>query len=162
MPVVFVFAPAQANDTRIYVGFPNRAQDQVNDARLEITDQEIYDAKPDSFGLRQTAVTYSDSDDHPTLDEFEAALFLESTIPDIEPFGYITVPRKKYEDETTVQIDQTVNITSLEQFTRYNQLVLGTEEFRVAIRGRTDLELGILPETTIDFNKVATMKGWSS
>lgn len=145
--------------TRLYVAFPNKAQDQVNDARLEITEQEIYDPTPDSFGLRQTAVTYSDSDDHPTLDEFEAALFLESTLPDIEPFGYITIPRKKYEDKTVVEIDQNVEITSLEQFTQYNQIVLGTEEFRIAVRGRTDLELGALPETTIDFNKVATMKG---
>ena len=149
----------KTNFARLYVAFPKKAQEQVNDARLEITDQEIYDAKPESFGLRQTAVTTSDSDDHPTLDEFEAALFLESTLPDIEPFGYITIPRKKYEDETVVKINQTVEITSLEQFTRYNQIVLGTEEFRIAIRGRTDLELGALPETTIDFNKVATMKG---
>ena len=96
------------------------------------------------------------------MDEFEAALFLESTLPDIEPFGYITIPRKKYEDETVVKIDQMVEITSLEQFTRYNQLVLGSEEFRIAVRGRTDLEISGFPETTIDFNKVATMKGgWS-
>lgn len=143
----------------IYVGYPRRAQKNVNAAELEVISQEIFDPRPDSFRLRQTNMLYSDSDQHPKLDGFRAALFLERTMSDIEPFAFVPIPPAKVSEETRIEIDADVPIASQEQFAAYTQLVLASEEFRVASRGRVGLKVSGLPKTTVNFNKVATMKG---
>jgi hypothetical protein len=103
--------------------------------------------------------TESNSSRHPQLYSFEAALFLEDTLPDIKPFGYVTIPAAKAESEFTTIVDQEMEIVDQEQFARYNSRVLTSETYRVAIRGRIPLKQGGLPKTTVNFNHVIESKG---
>ncbi|KAI9679922.1 MAG: hypothetical protein M1817_004937 [Caeruleum heppii] len=143
----------------IYVGFPNIAQKGVNESTLEIKSMQLTNPTSTSFRLQQEEVLRSDSKYHPQLDSFNASLFLESTLPDIKPFAYVQVPAVKSTGEVSFTLDQVVEIADLEQFTEYTKLVVDSEEYRLAIRGRPVLHQGSFPETTVDYNEVVTLKG---
>jgi len=143
----------------IYVGFPNIAQHDVDDSSLIINSQVVTDPQPSSvhFNLNNTAK--SSSMYHPHLDSFQAALFLENTEPDIQPFGYMTIPATHVQSEFAIIVDQTLNITDMDQFIAYNKLVMNSEVFRVAVRGRVGLHQTGLHKITVNYNKVITMNG---
>jgi len=143
----------------IFVGMPNIAQKSINNARLFLESQEVTSPKPDSVHVRMNTTTESNSSRHPQLYSFRAALFLEDTMPDIKPFGYIEIPAAKAESEFTTIVDQEMEIVDQEQFARYNGMVLASETYRVAIRGRIPLKQGDLPKTTVNFNHVIESKG---
>lgn len=138
---------------------PNIAQSSINKARLTLKSQDVTSPKLGSVHVKMNTTTESNSSRHPQLYSFEAALFLEDTLSDIKPFGYVTIPAVKAESEFTTIIDQDMNITDQEQFARYNGMVLASETYRVAIRGRIPLKEGGLPKTTVDFNHVIESKG---
>jgi hypothetical protein len=117
------------------------------------------DPKPNSIHLQMVTESKSDSPFHPWLDEFKAALFLETTEPNITPFGYITIPRVKANAVSKITVDQVMEITNLDQFAEYNKRVMSGKSYRVAIRGRTGLKEGAFPKTTINFNKVIESQG---
>ena len=141
---------------------PNVAQKNINNARLFLESQEVTSPRPGSVHVKMNTTTESRSSRHPQLYSFEAALFLEDTTPDIKPFGYIQIPDAKAESEFTTIIDQDMEIVDQEQFARYNGMVLASETYRVALRGRLPLKEGRLPKTTVDFNHVIESKGESS
>ncbi|KAF2498399.1 hypothetical protein BU16DRAFT_456144 [Lophium mytilinum] len=143
----------------VYVAIPKTAQHDVNASTLEIQQQIVTDPTPSSVHLKLVTVARSDSSFHPTLDAFDAALFLESTEPSITPFGYVTIPKTKVGHATTIVVDQTLNVTNKDQFMAYTALVIGSDEFRIAVRGRTGLHQKGLSKIDVDYNKVATMKG---
>lgn len=84
---------------------------------------------------------------------------MEDSLPDIKPFGYITIPEVKSESVTQVDVEQDVQITDMDQFVAYNKLVINSEEFRLGLRGRPSVKLSGLPSFDVDYNKVVTMKG---
>lgn len=146
-------------DRSIYVGVPHKGQKEVNKADIEVTYQGISDPQPNSFHLVLNNEVTSTSSYHPTLSSFNASLFLEDTLPDIKPFGYITIPSVKSESETQVDVEQDVEVADMDQFIAYNKLVITSEEFRLAVRGRPSVKLDGLPSFDVDYNKVITMKG---
>ena len=99
---------------------------------------------------------------HPELDSFNASLFLEGTEPDIKPFAFVQVPKTKALPESPITIDQVVPIADLTQFTNYAKLVLASETYRLAIRGRPTLREGSYPAIKVDYNEVVTLKGLNS
>jgi len=143
----------------VYVGFPNIAQDELNQSSLELVSEEVTNPRPDAVSLKIQNVAKSDSMFTPTMDAFQAALFLEDTEPNIKPFGYITIPSLHVQKENPVMIDQELRIIDQEQFARYTTLVMQSETYRLAVRGQTDLHLGALPTTKVNFNKVMTSQG---
>ncbi|OCL01806.1 hypothetical protein AOQ84DRAFT_204035 [Glonium stellatum] len=143
----------------IYVGIPQKAQHDVNASTLEIQEQTVSDPTSSAVHLKLVSVARSDSSFHPTLDAFQAALFLEDTEPNIIPFGYVEIPKTAVEHETTITVDQTLNVTNMDQFIAYNKVVMNSDEFRIAIRGRTGLHQKGLSKINVDYNKVVTMKG---
>jgi hypothetical protein len=143
----------------VYVAIPKKAQRDVNASTLEIQAQIISDPTPSSVHLKLVNIARSDSSFHPTLDEFEAALFLETTEPEITPFGYVTIPKTRVSHETTIVVDQTLTVTNMDQFIAYNKLVMGSDVFRIAVRGRTGLHQKGLSKIDVDYNKVVTMNG---
>ena len=147
---------------RIFVGMPKIAQDSINDARLTLESQEVTSPRQGAVHVKMNTTTESNSSRHPQLYSFKAALFLEDTLPDIKPFGYIEIPGSKAKSEFTTIIDQDMEIVDQEQFARYNGLVLGSETYRVGLRGRIPLMEGSLPKTTVDFNHVIESKGKQS
>jgi Protein of unknown function (DUF3712) len=144
---------------RVYVGFPNIAQKQVDKSTLEVKSMVITNPTGHSFQIQQDALLHSSSIFTPTLDGFPVALFLENTEPNIKPFAYLQLPPVHSSKSTPVNIDQTVNITDMDQFSEYTKAVMNSETLRVALRGRTVLHLGRLPATSVDYNEVLTCKG---
>jgi hypothetical protein len=144
---------------RIFVGMPNIAQNGINDAQLFMQSQTVTNPTPNSVHLNMVTISKSKSPFHPWLDEMKAALFLEDTLPDIKPFGYITIPRVKATATAMITVDQVLEIADVDQFAAYNLRVMQSNEYRVAVRGRTGLKEGSFPKTTINFNKVITSKG---
>jgi len=159
------FAVARSNlgieltASRVYVGFPNIAQKQVNKSTLEVTSMMVTNPTDHSIQIQQNAFLHSSSIFTPTLDGFPVALFLENTEPNIKPFAYLQLPPVHSSKSTPVNIDQTVNITDMDQFSEYTKLVMNSETLRVALRGRTVLHLGRLPATSVDYNEVLTFQG---
>ncbi|KIW04146.1 uncharacterized protein PV09_04954 [Verruconis gallopava] len=143
----------------VFVGIPNIAQKAINEASLTLESQVVTFPQPDSIHVMMNTTVTNPSSYHPQLYSFQAALFLEDTEPDIKPFGYIEIPAAKAESTFSSIINQQMNITDQEQFARYNQLVLSSETYRVALRGRIPLKEGGLPKTTVNFNHVVESKG---
>ncbi|OJD29288.1 pre-mrna processing factor 4-like protein [Diplodia corticola] len=143
----------------IYVGVPHKGQDELNKADVQVIRQEITDPQPNSFHLVLNNNVTSTSSYHPTLSSFNGSLFLEDSLPDIKPFGYITIPEVKSESEVQVDVEQDVEVADMDQFIAYNKLVISSEEFRLGLRGRPSVKLDGLPSFDVDYNKVVTMKG---
>ena len=143
---------------RIYVGFPNIAQDGINDSSLEIQSLIITDPTPSSFHLEQTAIVGSNNSYHPRLDAFNASVGLDGTNT---PYAYIELPAIHATKEATSYVNQTVRITNSDAFENYNMQVLGSSEYKVDVKGKTKLHEMRFPTTTVNYNKKATMKGKS-
>ncbi|OCK81039.1 hypothetical protein K432DRAFT_392540 [Lepidopterella palustris CBS 459.81] len=143
----------------IFVAIPHKAQHDVNSSTLEVQSQEVTDPTPSSVHLRLVSVVRSNSSYHPYLDAFRGALFLEDTEPSITPFGYVEIPKLNVQHEATSVVDQVMTINNMDQFIAYNKLVVNSDEFRIAVRGRTGLHQKGLPKINVDYNKVVTMKG---
>jgi hypothetical protein len=144
---------------RVYVGGQQKAQGELNKATLEVAYQGVSHPTPDSFYLSLNTDVVSHSSHHPDLEAFNASLFLEATEPNITSFGSITIPEVHVEAEFPVSVDQYVSITNMDQFIAYNKLAFNSEEFRLALRGKTAVKLSGLPKYNVDYNKVVTMKG---
>ncbi|KAI9784120.1 MAG: hypothetical protein M1839_002624 [Geoglossum umbratile] len=142
-----------------YVGLPNIAQAQVNKSTLEVKNMIVIEPTKNSVRLQQEAFLHSSSIFTPTLDAFPVALFLENTEPNIKPFAYLQLPRVHSSKSTPVNLDQTVSITDIDQFSEYTKAVMNNEKVRLALRGRTVLRLGKLPPATVNYNEVLEFNG---
>lgn len=76
-----------------------------------------------------------------------------------KPYAYIEVPAINAQKVSTTLVNQTVQITDLDQFSAYNTLVLSNEKLGLSIHGKTPLHEMAFPATTVDYKKVVTMKG---
>ncbi|KAF1812396.1 hypothetical protein P152DRAFT_466711 [Eremomyces bilateralis CBS 781.70] len=143
----------------IFVAFPKIAQKEVNKAEVVLVSEVVTDPTPDSVQLKLVSRVLSDSKYHPKIDAFEAALYLEDTLPDIIPFVYVTIPEMISKSDVTAVVEQRVTIANQEQFARYNKLALASEKFNIGLQGRPKIHVGKLPVTTVDFNKIVESKG---
>ena len=75
----------------VYVGLPNIAQHDINQSELYIEEQIVSNPRPDLVHLKMKNKVRNKGMFTPTLDPFNASLFLENTEPNIKPFGYITI-----------------------------------------------------------------------
>ncbi|QDS68416.1 hypothetical protein FKW77_010783 [Venturia effusa] len=155
----FIIGTVLVNILIIYVGMPNIAQKGIDDSKLYLKSQVVTNPRSGAVHVRMVTDAENKNIFKPTLDEFKAALFLENTLPDIKPFGYVTIPRLHAGSLETITIDQELEIADPQQFALYNIAVLNSETYRVAIRGRTNLHLGAFPVVKVNFNKVITSKG---
>ncbi|KAI9813117.1 MAG: hypothetical protein M1827_004337 [Pycnora praestabilis] len=157
--IVFVIVLLVITLPVVFVGYPHIAQDGVNDSTLEVQSIVFTNPTSDSFHLQQNGMIYSNNSYHPQLDSFNASFFLEDTEPNIKPFAYIQLPAVHATNQAPCNVNQTVHIADLAQFTAYTAMVLKSAEYRMAIRGRTGLHEMRFPETTVNYNKVLTLKG---
>ncbi|KAI9720411.1 MAG: hypothetical protein M1812_002917 [Candelaria pacifica] len=142
----------------VYVAYPKIAQDGVNDSTLEIQSMSLTNPTTDSFDLELKTVVRSDNQYHPNLDAFNASLYINNT--DGKPFSYIQIPAVHATKEALSISNQTVNIADFSsQFADYAGVVLGSEQYNLIVKGRTDLHEMKFPTTTVDYNKQVTLKG---
>jgi hypothetical protein len=140
----------------VYVGYPNIAQDDINDSTLRVESMVISDPKPESFQLDQKQTIGSGSVFHPKIYEFEAEVSLQGS----PPFATATVPEVvSAKDNTPVHIQQRLDLTDPDQFAAFSTAVMMNEEFNLGVYGRPDLKLGALPKIDVKYNKTVTMKG---
>ena len=143
----------------LFVGFPKIAQSQLNSAKFELLSQRVWNPTPEQVYLHMETLTTSHSQYHPRLDAFNTSLFLESTEPNIVPFGYVQSPATQVLSQTHIIIEQAMTIANMEQFIAYNKLVFMSETYRVGVRGKTLLHEGSYPATKVNFDKIVTSKG---
>lgn len=142
---------------RIYVAFPRISQNGIDDSTLEIQSLTLSDPTPESFHLEQTAIVGNDNAYHPRLDAFNVSLSVDG--PEPRPYAYVELPALHATRKATAYFNQTVQITDLDAFMNYNSITLNDEEVKVAVRGRTALHEMRFPTTTVNYNKVVSLKG---
>ncbi|EDN08231.1 predicted protein [Histoplasma mississippiense (nom. inval.)] len=140
----------------IYVGYPHIAQRDVNRSTLTIDSMEITDPSPESFSIKIEQTIGSKSNFHPQLDAFNATVTIAGSK---SPFVTLEVPPVKAVDGAKSTINQRVT-PNMDAFTDYAILVMKSEKLDLEIDGKTGLREGSLPKTTVDYNKVITMKGF--
>ncbi|KAJ9656055.1 hypothetical protein H2198_005215 [Neophaeococcomyces mojaviensis] len=114
---------------------------------------------PESVTFSFDQTLYTSSKYHPTLYPFNASFYL---LDSQMPFASIQTPQIQATNGTKSTVPpQQVNITHMDEFTKYVLLALASEEFTVALRGEGDLKQGSLPKTSVDYDKNITMKGLS-
>ncbi|OJD15190.1 hypothetical protein AJ78_04553 [Emergomyces pasteurianus Ep9510] len=144
----------------IYVAYPNMAQRDVNKSTLTIDSMEITDPAPDAFRIRVVQTIGSKSKYHPNLDAFNATVALAGANTTL--FA-LQAPAVKAVDGAKSTIDQRISLDGhVGAFTDYSIRVMKSETVQLEINGRTGLREGSLPKTTVDYNKLITMKGLNS
>lgn len=138
------------------MGYPNIAQDQVNDSTLNITSMIIADPTPDSFRLIQTQVLGSKSSFHPKIYSFLASVSLAGAA---RAFTSVQVPEVTSRDGVEISMNQTVDLSNADAFGDFAKSVMLQEEVQLEISGRPQLQQGSLPKTTVNYDKTVTMKG---
>jgi len=119
----------------------------------------ITDPTAHSLHLQQHSVIRSSSSLHPLLDAFNATLSLRDDKLGRSPFASVELPAVHATAETPVDVDQTVQIANLDQYGDFVKVVLASEKFKLAVDGKTGLHQSGLPATSVDYNKVVTLKG---
>lgn len=146
----------RVNQTRIFVGYPRIAQDQVTKSTLNITHMEISNPSPDSFHLFQTQVIGSKSSFHPVIYSFAAAVSLAGAS---SPFGSVTVPQVKAEDGASLRVDQDVRLSDKGAFRNFAKAALLNETFALNVYGRSKLRQGALQKVGVVYDKTVRVKG---
>jgi hypothetical protein len=141
---------------------PRIAQHGVDESWLEMTDIQFLDPTPDQVTLTQKAILHSPSIFTPTLDPFNATLWLvtNGTFAS-EPMNVLEMPRihALHPKSNASVIGQTVNILSLDQITEYATQVLTEKNISTALTGKTILHEGKLPTVNINYNTTAHYAG---
>lgn len=140
----------------IYVAYPKVAQSSVNDSTLHVVSESILNPAPDSFDLTLKSELETSAKYHPTLDAFEASLYLEDS--DV-PFISFTTPALKADNGSQSDVQQRVQIENMAAFTKYTMVALGSDTYNVYLRGNGGLKQGSLPKTNVDYNQKIEMKG---
>ncbi|EEQ32924.1 hypothetical protein McanMca71_003657 [Microsporum canis] len=140
----------------IFVAYPKLAQNDVSDSTLSIADMQTTSPAPDSLHVKVTQVIGSKSKYHPTLDPFEAKVYLAG---EQQHFMILHTPQVKADDGVKVLIDEDVHIDNQDAFSGFSKAVMLSEELELLVVGKTKLKLGGLQKTDVDYNKTVTLKG---
>ncbi|KAK5948738.1 hypothetical protein OHC33_010161 [Knufia fluminis] len=145
----------------IYVAYPKVARRAADRSTLQVTSMTIQNPTPDSVELGFTQMVNNPTKYEPTLYPFNASFYMLDNA-DNPPFASIRTPKiTKAANGTESEVPlQRVNITHMDEFTRYVLLALGSEEFTVALRGHGGLSTSSLPKTNVNYDKNITLKGF--
>jgi hypothetical protein len=141
---------------------PRIAQHGVDDTTLEFTELKFLDPTPDSLSLSQTGIVHNPITYTPTLDPFNASLYLVTNNTFAQDrIMQITIPQihAMHPTSQSTVVSQTVHIENMDQLTDYSTQVLKNEWIETALTGKTKLHLGKLPVVTVDFNSTSKYKG---
>lgn len=119
----------------------------------------ILDPTPESVELTVVERLWTNSSHHPTLYPFNASLYLLDSPKNLSFASIETTKTKAHNNATVVVGPQRVNVTHLDEFTKFVLMVAASEEFTYALRGHGDLKEGGLPKVHVDYDKNITMKG---
>jgi hypothetical protein len=147
---------------RVYVAMPKIAQNGVNDSSLQFTELDFLNPTEDSITLTQRGILFSPSIFTPTLDSFNASLYLvtNGTLA-AEPMMYIPMPSiHALHPQGNVSIEsQIIPIANLDRLTDFATAVLADEYITTALSGSTNLHEGAFPVVNVNYNSQSTYKG---
>jgi cytoskeletal protein RodZ len=146
----------------VYVAMPKIAQHGVDESSIEFTEVDFLNPTSESIVLTQKAILHSPSMYTPTLDAFNASLWLLTNgVFGPTPMMYIPMPQihALHPQSSSGIVGLNVSIANLEQVTEYATTVLTKEYVETALTGRTKLHEGALPTTWINYNSSTTYKG---
>lgn len=140
---------------------PKIAQKGVSESSIEFLALKFMNPTPNSILLTQDAVLHSPSIYTPTLDPFNASLYLVTNGKFAsEPITYIPMPRiHVVHPQIGANLTQTVPIYNVDSITNYAISVLGLKNVTTALTGRTKLHEGKLPVIDINYNSTSTYPG---
>jgi len=146
----------------VYVGLPRIAQNNVDDSSLELTDLEFLAPTPDTVVLTQKAILHSPSIFTPTLDAFNATLWLvtNGTFA-AAPLNMLEMPKihALHPKSNATVLNQDVALLNQDQIVDYVTQVLTKKTVSTALTGKTILRLGELPSTKINYNTTLAYAG---
>jgi hypothetical protein len=141
---------------------PRIAQSGVNKSKLELTDMEFLNPTPNTVTLTQKAILHSPSIYTPTLDPFNASLWLvtNGTFASA-PMNQLLMPtiHATHPTSNASVIGQTVAIENQDQITEFAKQLLTQVNVTTALTGKTKLHEGHLPVLNINFNTTVTYAG---
>ncbi len=141
---------------------PQIAQHGVDETSIEFTELKFLDPAPDSLSLSQTAIIHNPIIYTPTLDSFNASLYLLTNDTFAQDrIMQITIPQihAMHPTSQSTIVGQTVHAENMDQLTDYSIQVLKNEWIETALTGTTKLHLGKLPVATVKFNTTSKYKG---
>ena len=141
---------------RVYVAYPHKAQDAINNSRLVATQMAILNPAPNSFDLQLSDMFLTNSSLKSQLDPFLASFSLTESSP---AFVKFQVPAIEAQNGSEAHIADRVDIANMDEWDKYTQVVLGSEEYSIYLKGRGGLKFGSLPKTTVNYDKKVTVKG---
>lgn len=115
-----------------------------------------------SITLTQRGILYSPSIFTPTLDSFNASLYLvqDGTLA-TDPMMIIQMPSiHALHPQGNVSIEnQVVQIANMDQVTAFTTAVLNDANVTVALSGKTNLHEGAFPVVSVDYNTQTNFNG---
>ncbi len=151
-----------SNFSSVYVAMPKIAQNGVNDSSLAFTELDFLNPTESSITLTQRGILYSPSIFTPTLDPFNASLYLVTNgVLAAEPMMYVPMPSiHAIHPQGNVSIEnQVIPIANLDRLTDFATAVLANEYVTTALSGSTNLHEGSLPVVNVNYNSQSTLKG---
>lgn len=146
----------------VYVAMPKIAQHGVDESSIEFTDIQFLSPTESSIVITQKAILHSPSIYTPTLDPFNASLYLVTDgVFASTPMVIVEMPRiHALHPKSNASVDnQNVTIVDIDQVTKYATTVLTNETVTTALTGRTDLHEGKLPVNKVNYNSSTTYLG---
>ncbi|KAI1005638.1 hypothetical protein K3495_g2580 [Podosphaera aphanis] len=141
------------------------AQGQVDDSIISLIDIKFLKPTSNSLLLTQSASLYSKSRFTPTLDPSSASIYLvKNGTYSPEPFSTIELPKIHVQNPSSTLCleDVVINFKSdqaCNQIADFALHLLTEETVTTAMVGSTMLNLGLLPQIKVDFNKTTSFKG---
>lgn len=146
----------------VYVAMPRIAQHGVDESSIEFTDIEFLSPTSNSIVITQKAILHSPSMYTPTLDPFNASLYLvtNGTFA-ASPMTVLPMPKiHALHPQSNASIENQYSpILDLDEVTQYATTVLTNETVTTALTGRTKLHEGKLPVNWVNYNSSTTYKG---
>lgn len=144
---------------RVYVGYPNIAQEQVHASDVNVTKMAMSDPTKDSFHINQTQVLHLDSMFEPTLFAFEANASLAGRD---SHFATVTIPEITAVNGKVIHINQDVSLQdTAAEFGDFCKAIVLNEEVEMVLYGKPELQVQVLPVITVTYNETVPLKGES-
>ncbi|KAL5615353.1 hypothetical protein BROUX41_005401 [Berkeleyomyces rouxiae] len=140
---------------------PKIMQDRVDDSKLNITRINMSNTRANSFTLGVDSQIRTPGNIHATIFPFDAYLSLDED--EDYPFGLVRFPRTRSSKNTSVTLEQHIDIINMTSLTRFNAHLLAGETVGLRVKGRPKLKLkGLYIKYKMKFNKVVQLTGFNS
>lgn len=144
----------------IYVAYPKIARRAFDDSSLQITSMTIENPTPDSVEMGFNQVYYSNRSTQPTLYPYNASFYLLDSGNNPAFASIRTSKLLKVSNDTDTEVPpQRIDITHMDEFTRYLILALGSENYTIGLRGHGAVSTGSMPKTSVHYDQNITMTG---